>query len=463
MRNAPQTQYLPIDEVKPYAPHLRLHSRRQRRKLEALLRHYGQVIPILVDDSNVVVDGHAVLDAMKSLGYSEIMAVTVRGRDPAEVRALRLALNRVAEDARWEDDRLRAEFADLLQLGFDMELTAFDGVEIDMVLAIKDPAAGVVEESAIEELEPGNEPPTAWLGSTWVLDKHVIACGDARDSDLIGRLTGARAVAAVFTDPPYNVPIDGFVRGLGQTRHREFAMASGEMTPEEFTGFLGGFIVALKPHLSDGAILYICMDWRHMRELLDAGARTELALKNLCIWVKSNAGMGTFYRSQHELVFTWKYGSGPHQNHFELGQFGRSRSNVWGYAGINTFGKDRAELLGVHPTIKPVRLVADALRDVTRRGDLVLDPFLGSGSTLLAAEETGRSCIGVELDPGYLDVAIRRWQRLTGKDAIEATSGEAFDALAHLRSDDTVNDQADVSGSGTYGATGDDRKDRDHE
>jgi DNA modification methylase len=463
MQNAPQIQYFPIDDVKPYARHARLHNRKQRRKLEALLRRYGQVIPILVDEQHTVVDGHAVLEAMKALGYGEIMAVVAPGRDPTEVRALRLALNRIAEDARWDDDRLRAELADLLQLGFDLELTAFDGVEIDMALSIEEPSAGVVEEVAAEELEPGDEPPIAWPGSIWVLDRHRIACGDARDGELIRRLADSRRVSGVFTDPPYNVPIDGFAGGLGRTRHREFAMATGEMSAEDFTRFLADFIGAVKPTLADGAILFICMDWRHMRELLDAGARNELELKNLCIWTKSNAGMGTFYRSQHELVFVWKYGAGPHQNHFELGQFGRSRSNVWEYRGINTFGKARAELLRVHPTIKPVMMVADALRDVTRRGDLVLDPFMGSGSTLLAAEETGRTCIGIELDPGYVEVAIRRWEKQTGKDAVEAASGEPFSAFADRRRGLATQDQADGPGSDVDGCTGDEREGRGHD
>ena len=459
MRNTLEIRYLSIEAVRPYARHARVHNRKQRRKLEALLRRYGQVVPILVDGDCTVVDGHAVLDAMKALGCSQIMAVTVHGRDPVEVRALRLALNRLPEDASWDDSRLRAEFADLLELGFDMELTAFDGVEIDMALAIEEPsAAGLVEESSVDELEPANGPPVAWRGSAWKLGRHIVACGDARDSELIGRLAGSCAVAAVFTDPPYNVRIDGFARGLGRSRHREFPMAIGEMGTEQFTGFLVSFVEAAKPTLADGAILFICMDWRHMRELLNAGDRGGLLLKNLCVWTKSNAGMGTFYRNQHELVFVWKYGTGSHQNHFELGQFGRSRSNVWEYAGINTFGKDRAELLGVHPTVKPTRLVADALRDVTRRGDIVLDPFMGSGSTLLAAEETGRTCIGIELDPGYVDVAIRRWQRGTGKDAVESVSGETFGALADRCSDRIIKGQA--ASSETFG---NDRKDRGHD
>ena len=230
----------------------------------------------------------------------------------------------------------------------------------------------------------------------------------------------------VFTDPPYNLKVEGFVSGLGKTHHADFAMASGEMSKVEFTAFLAGFLEALMPVLANGAILFECMDWRHIGEVLDAGSGQGLALKNVCVWTKSNAGMGTFYWSQHEFVFVFKYGDAPHQNNFELGQHGRMRSNVWAYRGINAIGPDREELLGVHQTIKPMLMIADALKDVSRRGDLVLDPFLGSGSTLIAAEETGRICIGVELDPRYVEVVIRRWERRTGQDAVHVETGETF-------------------------------------
>jgi DNA modification methylase len=207
-------------------------------------------------------------------------------------------------------------------------------------------------------------------------------------------------------------------------------MASGEMSRKEFVAFLIAFIAAPKPSLADGAILFVCMDWRHAGELLEAADQQELEFKNLCVWVKSNAGMGSFYRSQHELVFVFKSGQGPHQNNFGLGKHGRTRSNVWQYRGINAFGKDRTELLGAHPTVKPVAMIADALRDVSRRDEIVLNPFLGSGSSLIAAEDVGRICIGNEIDPAYVDTAIRRWQRRTGRDAVNSATGETFSAVA---------------------------------
>ena len=250
----------------------------------------------------------------------------------------------------------------------------------------------------------------------------------------------------VFTDPPYNVKINGNVSGLGKTRHREFAMASGEMTPKEFTAFLLRAITAILPSLENGGILFVCMDWRHLRELLDAGDQAQLELKNLCVWTKSNAGMGTFYRSQHELVLVFKHGDAPHQNNFELGQYGRTRSNVWPYRGVNTFGKNRMALLGVHPTVKPVALIVDALLDVSARGQMVVDPFLGSGSVLLAAEKTGRICVGIEIDPAYVEVTIRRWQKQTGRDAICAATGETFEAVEARRKAAAVEAAARVTG-----------------
>lgn len=342
---------------------------------------------------------------------------------------LRLALNRGAQDAVWDDAKLRGEFEYLISVGFDLDLSGFETVEIDMALSIDTPTANTVEEETLDDIVPAAGPQVAKLGDVFFLGDHKVGCGDARDAAFIRDLAAGKTVACVFSDPPYNVPIDGFVSGLGKTRHREFAMGTGEMSREQFVAFLSAGVAAIKPVLADGAILYLCMDWRHGGELCDAAVQNSLEQKNLCIWVKSNAGMGSFYRSQHELIYVFKYGNGPHQNHFGLGAGGRTRSNVWHYRGVNVFGKDRMNLLASHPTVKPVAMIADALRDVTRRGEVVLDVFLGSGSTLIAAEETGRVCVGVELDPIYVDAAIRRWQKRTGKEAVHAVSGETFDTI----------------------------------
>jgi DNA modification methylase len=415
-----------INHIKGYSGTARTHNRKQRKKLEAMIRRYGQVLPILVDRDLVIVDGHAVHAAMIAAGFDEIAVIVVADRSPEEIRALRLALNRITEEATWDPDGLRTELQFLTEIGFNLDLTAFDAPEIDMALSIDEPSADAVEEVSQADLEPAASP-AVQPGDWFTLGRHVVACGDARDALFLENMAVSRKAAAVFTDPPYNVPVDGFVSGLGKIRHREFPMAFGEMSPEEFTSFLQSFLGAASGILTPGAILFVCMDWRHIRELLDA-ASSQYELKNLCVWAKSNAGMGSFYRSQHELIAVLKFGDVAHRNNIELGKHGRNRSNLWRYAGVNVFGRDRMQLLGAHPTVKPTAMITDALKDVTRRGDLVLDPFLGSGSTLMAAEETGRDCVGIEMDPGYVETAIRRWETRTGHDALHGKTGETFAA-----------------------------------
>ena len=236
----------------------------------------------------------------------------------------------------------------------------------------------------------------------------------------------------VFTDPPYNVPIEGHATGLGSIHHRPFAMATGEMSQPAFAVFLARTLRNHAAFCRGGALLYACIDWRHTVELLAAAREADAELQNLCVWVKDNGGMGSLYRSQHELVFVFKTGSGPHRNNVQLGRFGRNRSNVWRYPGVNSFSRKTEEgnLLALHPTVKPVGMVADAILDCTARGDIVLDGFLGSGTTLIAAERTGRRCFGVELDPAYVDTIVKRWQRLSGGKAQHPESGRSFDDLA---------------------------------
>ncbi len=430
MQNALQITYIASTAIKPSPHAARQHSGAQRRKLRAILQQFGQVVPLPLDAATgTLIDGHAVFDALVELGHDEIAVVQLVSRSEPEIRALRLALNRVAQDAVWDDAKLRGEFEYLISVGFDLDLSGFEMVEIDMALSIDTPTANTVEEETLDDIVPAAGPQVAKLGDVFCLGDHKVGCGDARDAAFIRDLAAGKTVACVFSDPPYNVPIDGFVSGLGKTRHREFAMGTGEMSRDQFVAFLSTTVAAIKPVLADGAILFLCMDWRHGSELCEAAAQNDLEQKNLCVWTKTNPGMGSFYRSQHELIFVFKHGEGPHQNHFGLGAGGRNRSNVWQYRGVNVFGKDRMNLLATHPTVKPVAMIADALRDVTHRGEVVLDVFLGSGSTLIAAEETGRVCVGVELDPIYVDAAIRRWQKRTGKEAVHAVSGETFDTI----------------------------------
>ena len=424
LRNSNEWLSLPIDSVVPYGRQLRRHDRRKIAKLKKLIGHFGQVAPIIIDANQVIIDGHAVWQAMRELGSGDIATITVAGRSDPEIKALRLALNRITAEAALNNQELRAEFEDLIGLSFDLDLTAFDVAEIDHILELDLPNANVVEDE--EQIPAVQAQAVSKLGDIWICGDHRLGCGDAHDGDFVARVRDGVLADTAFTDPPYNVPIAGFVSGKGRNQHREFVQGTGEMSPDEFTGFFAAALKVLQASSSPRALIYTCMDWRHVHELLDAGRQCGLELYNICVWAKTNAGMGSLYRNQHELICVFKAGIETPANNVELGRHGRNRSNLWTYRGFNAFGDQRDELLAAHPTVKPVAMVADALRDVTKRGGTVLDTFMGSGSTLIAAEETGRRCFGTELDPLYVDVAIRRWQIHTCRDAVHASTGELF-------------------------------------
>ena len=407
-----------------FSRQVRRHDRRKIAKLKKLIGHFGQVAPIIIDANQVIIDGHAVWQAMRELGSGDIATITVAGRSDPEIKALRLALNRLTAEAAWDNQELRAEFEDLIGLSFDLDLTAFDTAEIDHVLELDLPYANVVEDE--EQIPAIQAQAVSKLGDIWNCGDHRLGCGNAHDGDFAASVRGGVVVDVCFTDPPYNVPIAGFVSGKGRNQHREFVQGTGEMSPDEFTRFLAVALKVLQASSSPRALIYTCMDWRHVHELLDAGRQCDLGLYNICVWAKTNAGMGSLYRNQHELICVFKAGTETPTNNVELGRHGRNRSNLWTYRGFNAFGNEREVLLAAHPTVKPVTMVADALRDVTKRGGSVLDTFMGSGSTLIAAEETGRRCFGTELDPLYVDVAIRRWQIHTRRDAVHASTGELF-------------------------------------
>jgi DNA modification methylase len=323
-----------------------------------------------------------------------------------------------------------------VDLDFSLEATGFEMGEIDFRIEglDTDGDSGKPDPAdAVPEVPAGD--PVSQTGDLWLLGSHRLLCGNALEEASLVTLMDGRRAAVVFTDPPYNVPIDGHVTGHGAVKHREFAMATGEMTTVEFTTFLTQALERLAAHSEDGSIHYVCMDWRHLGEVLAAGTQVYTEFKNLCVWAKDNAGMGSFYRSQHELVLVFKKGREAHRNNIQLGQHGRNRSNVWRYPGVNSFGRTTEEgnLLALHPTVKPVALVADALLDSSCRGEIVLDTFLGSGTTLMAAERVGRVCHGLELDPIYVDTAIRRWQALTGEKAMLASTAMPFDVVQQER------------------------------
>ena len=423
--------YRPTGDLRPYAGNARTHNAKQIVQIAASIRKFGFTNPVLIDDHGEIVAGHGRVAAAKQLGLAEVPTIALGHLTAAERRAYVIADNRLAELAGWDREILRIEFQALaeLDLDFDLEITGFETAELDLLLDDGDePASDPADDTPA--LEPG--PAVTQSGDVWLLGPHRLICGDARSPGTYMALMQGDRARAVFTDPPYNVKIDGHVCGSGTVKHREFAMASGEMDPASFTSFLEASLGAMAAVSADGAIHFVCMDWRHMGELQAAGSKVYSELKNLVIWAKTNGGMGTFYRSRHELVFVYKVGTAPHTNTFGLGEHGRYRTNVWDYPGVNSFGGSQKDL-ALHPTVKPTALVADAIKDVTKRGEIVLDGFGGSGTTLIAAERTGRVARLVELDPLYCDVICRRYERQTGVPARLEASGVNFEDVAQDR------------------------------
>lgn len=425
-----QIERAPVRTLKPFASNARTHSKKQIEQIARSIKRFGFTNPILVDDAFGVIAGHGRLEAAKLIGLEDVPVVRLSHLSEADKRAYILADNRLAEKAGWDKATLALELQGLIDLGYEVELTGFEIAEVDVILgdaADADPQ-GPGPEDDVPALASAA---VTQLGDVWVLGRHRLVCGDARHVGAYQALMDGETADLIFTDPPYNVPISGHVRT--QDSHREFVMASGEMSQADFKAFLEATLGQAARVCRDGAIAFVCMDWRHMGEMQAAGERVFGALKNLCVWAKTNAGMGSFYRSQHELVFVYRVGDGPHLNTFELGQHGRYRTNVWSYAGANAFSATRDEDLALHPTVKPLALIADAIKDVSKRNQIVLDPFAGSGSTLIAAETCGRRARVIELDPVYCDVIAKRYQRFSGKPAVLAASSASFEEVASQR------------------------------
>jgi DNA modification methylase len=427
-----------ISELKLNPENPRIHSPRQIRQIARSIEAFGFNVPVLADAELNVIAGHGRILACRQLGLSEVPVIRLERLTEAQVHAFTIADNRLTENSVWDDKLLAEQLHELslLDLDFSLEATGFEMGEIDLRIEGLNPQ----EESAADPADsiPAaalTGPPVTRPGDLWLLGQHRVYCGSALDANAYASVMQEAKAAMVFTDPPYNVHIEGNVSGRGAIHHREFAMASGEMNPAEFTAFLSRSLRLLARHSAGGSLHYICMDWRHMGELLAAGKEAYAELKNLCVWAKDTPAMGSFYRSQHELIFVFKNGREVHRNNIQLGQFGRNRGNVWRYPGANAFtrGGDEGNLLALHPTVKPVALVADAILDCSQRRDVVLDAFLGSGTTVIAAERTGRRCYGLEIDPLYVDTNIRRWQTFTGSAARHAESGQSFSELESKR------------------------------
>jgi len=422
-------EYLPVGALKPRPGNPRTHTQKQIKQLAQSIAEFGFVNPILIDRNDFIVAGHGRVEGAKFLGMATVPTVRLEGLTEEQIRAYVIADNRLAELAGWDKALLAVELGNLskVEVGFDLGVIGFEYGEIE---AIIDAGSDVMANAALDDLpvlDP-KQPVISKVNDCWTMGSHRILCGDATDPESYRRLLNGSVAQMVFTDPPYNVRINGHVSGLGKVQHDEFVMGCGEWSNSEFHGFLRRTFENLAAFSSNGSIHYICMDWRHIQVLLAASEGVYSEFKNLCVWAKTNAGMGNFYRSQHELVAVFKNGTGPHINTFKLGQYGRHRSNIWTYAGVNTFTRERMEELSLHPTVKPTALVADAIKDCSKRGGVVLDSFAGSGTIFVAAETAGRRAYGLELDPKYVDTAVRRWQKLTGEAAVHSDTGTPFDS-----------------------------------
>lgn len=427
-------EYVALGSLKPDPNPQRKHSQRQLANLTGALAKFDVVRPILVTDDNVVLDGNAVLEAAKRLGHETIPVIRISGFTPNELRTMQMSLNRIGEHATWDEAVLHADFVALLadpDIEFSLDFTGFDQVAIDGFTLSTEL---LTPQDEIPELEAAV---ATRSGDLWICGPHLILCGDSLDVGAYARLMGKSRARLTMTDPPYNLPIAGHVSGLGKPKHSEFAMASGEMSKPEFVEFQRIVFDHCKQHSVDGALLYAFIDGRHVADQIAAGEAVFGDIKQLVVWVKDNAGMGAFYRSRHELVTIWKTGDAPHVNNFGLGATGRYRSNVWEYPGYSSLGAGRDEALSWHPTVKPLSMIIDAILDVTHQGDVVLDPFGGSGTTLIAAERTNRIARVIEIDGKYVDVALRRYSAETGDEPTLAETGEAFSKVQSRRQSET--------------------------
>ena len=423
----------------PYVGNTRRHSKKQISQIAASIRQFGFVVPILVAPDGTIVAGHGRHAAAEALGMAAVPIIRLDHLTAAERRAYAIADNRLAELSQFDDELLAFELKELeaLDLEFPLEITGFEGARLDGFL---DPAPHPADPA--DQVPEASGPLVTQSGDVWCLGAHRLICGDARSPEAYAALMGGEQARMVFTDPPYNVPIEGHVGGKGKVARRDFVMGSGEMSNEEFEALLRDSLTCAAAVTLDGGIHFACMDWRSIERLIAVGRGFYAEFKNLIVWVKDNGGMGAFYRSQHEMVAVFKVGRAPHVNTFGLGETGRYRTNVWSYPGVNTFGRDRAAALALHPTVKPVALVADAIRDVSRRKDIVLDPFGGSGTTLIAAERTGRRARLIELDPLYCDTICRRWAAFSGQEAILEGTDESFSEVGAKRASKVIYDEA---------------------
>jgi DNA modification methylase len=423
-----EVRQTPIEQLKSYLRKLRKQSSKDQEALDASVSRFGLVLPIIIDAGFTIVSGEALVESARRLGYTHVPTTCVDHLDENEIRLLRVGLNKLGSAREWDSIELGAEFGELLVQDIDLDCTisGFDSVEIDNLVY---PSLAEQEQEDPDDTPVGLEAVAITRpGDIWNCGDHRVLCGSSLSRENVGLVMAGEQARMVFTDAPYNQKISGHVSGKGKNHHREFAQASGEMTEAQFIQFLTDSTTALAHHCVDGALLYMCMDHHHMWEILSAIRAAQLSMINLAVWVKG-PGMGSMYRSSHELVFIAKKGKASHRNNIQLGRYGRSRSNIWRYPGLSSFGRDRDEQLALHPTPKNVTMVADAIRDTSLAGEIVLDGFLGSGTSAIACERTGRRCRGIDIDPLYVDAAVRRWQNATGRKAILDGTDKSFEEI----------------------------------
>ena len=418
-----------VGQLKPYKNNAKIRTTDQISQIADSIHQFGFVNPILIDENDEIIAGHGRLMAANILKLETVPTIKLFHLNDAQKRAYRLADNKISENGGWNVELLSLEIKDIEKIcvdDFDVHIIGFNDAELDSIYSITDQKpinakANAVPFVPLDEL-------ISTRGDIWQLGKHRIICGDSLNIDTFDKLFGDKKANMVLQDPPYNVKIDGHVCGAGAIKHKEFAMASGEMTKTEFIKFLSTNFTLCKQYSTDRSLHYNFMDWRYVSEITTAAQNVFEAFINMCVWVKSSGGMGSLYRSQHELCFIFQNGKHPHNNNVQLGKYGRYRTNVWQYAGVNTFGKHKNDSQ-MHPTVKPVEMLKDAILDVSKRGDIILDSFLGSGSTLIACQQSGRICYGIEYEPLYIDTTIRRFQNLFGIDAINLSIGKTYNEL----------------------------------
>ena len=429
-RNAPlNTEYLPISALKPMPGSPRQHPKSQIRALTKSFEAFGQVLPILIDADCRIISGHAQWEVAQCLAMSDVMTMRIEHLNEPQIKALMVALNRLGDLSKWDEPALSTILLDLyaLDLDFDIEATGFAEIEIELRIEGLDEKTDDTDDTILV----ASGPTVTQLGDLWQLGNHRLLCANALEQPIWSQLMGDEHAALVVTDPPFNVPIDGHVSGLGKYKHREFEMAAGEMSEAEFTEFLRSAMAHAHRWSAPGSVHYWAMDWRHSLEISSAGKAIYERYLNMAVWAKNQPGMGSFYRSQHELFFIFAKGGGAIRNNVQLGLFGRSRSNLWNYPSAASLARTAEEgnPLALHPTVKPLALICDILLDASTKGDIVVDPFGGSGTTLIAAEKLGRKARLIELDPAYCDTILRRWQRWSGETAFRVTDGMSFTAL----------------------------------